>query len=92
MGYVSREPGVRYDRRRERFVAYYRDVEHAGFVDSQKVDMRAFDVWTTEGEGRMIWSATSNTPEPSSVQSARPEIIGLVMSELAGDRIIASER
>jgi hypothetical protein len=91
-GYVTTEQGMRYDRRRERFVTYYRDIDHAGYVDSQKVDIRTIDVWATRNEGQMIWSATSKTPEPNSVQEVRPEIIKLVMSELTKQRIIASER
>jgi hypothetical protein len=91
-GYVTTEQGMRYDRRKERFVTYYRDIEHAAYVDSQKVDIRTIDVWATRNEEQMIWSATSMTPEPNSVQEVRPEIVKLVMSELAKQRIIASER
>jgi hypothetical protein len=91
-GYVTAEQNMRYDRRRERFVTYYREIDHAGYVDSQKVDIRTFDVWATRNEGQMIWSATSNTPEPNSIQEVRPEIVKLVMSELTQKRIIASER
>ncbi len=91
-GYVTKEQDMRYDRRRDRFVTYYKEVEHAGYVDSQKVDIRGIDVWTTKNEGRMIWSATSKTPEPSSVEEGRPEIVKLVISELTRRNIIAPER
>jgi hypothetical protein len=91
-GYVTNEQDTRYDRRRDRFVTYYRDIEHGGYVDSQKVDIRAIDVWATKNEGQMIWSATCKTPEPNSTQVVRPEIVDLVMSELTQRGIIASER
>jgi len=91
-GYVTTEQGMRYDRRTERFVTYFRDIDHAGYVDSQKVDIRIIDVWATRHEEQMIWSATSKTPEPNSVQEVRPEIVKLVMSELIKRRIIASDR
>lgn len=91
-GYVTKEQDMRYDRRRDRFVTYYRDIEHAGYVDSQKVDIRAIDVWETKNEGQMIWSATSKTPEPNSLEAVRPEIVKLVMAELTQQGIIASER
>lgn len=91
-GYVTREEDMKYDHRTERFVSYYRDIEHAGYVDSQKVNIRVIDVWTTQNEGRMIWSATSKTPEPNSVQEVRPEIVKLVISELTQQGIIALER
>jgi hypothetical protein len=91
-GYVTNEQNMRYDRRRDRFITYYREIDHAGYVDSQKVDIRTIDVWATRNEGQMIWSATSQTPEPNTVQEVRPEIVKLVMSELTKQRIIASER
>jgi len=91
-GYVASEAETRYDRRTDRFVTYYRDVEYAGYLDSQKVNIRSIDVWTTKNEGQMIWSATSKTPEPNSVQTVRPEIVKLVMSELTHQGIIADER
>jgi len=82
-----------YDRYTKSFVAsYFRDVDYAEHVDSQKVDIRAIDVWTTKNEGQMIWSARSETPEPNSIQEVRPEIVKLVMSELTKQRIIAAER
>ncbi len=91
-GYVTNDQETRYDRRGDRFVTYYRDIEHGGYVDSQKVDIRSFDVWATKNEGQMIWSATCKTPEPNSMQAVRPEIIKLVMSELTQQGIIASQR
>lgn len=91
-GYVTKEQDVRYNLRWNRFVTYYRDIEHAGYIDSEKVDIRTIDVWATKNEGQMIWSATSKTPEPNSMQTVRPEIVKLVMSELTGKGIIAHER
>jgi hypothetical protein len=83
---------MRYDRRRGRFVLYYRDIAQAGYVDSQKVDIRSIDVWTTQDDGRLIWSTTSKSPEPNSAQIVRPEIVKLVMSELTQQRIIAAQK
>jgi hypothetical protein len=92
-GFGMSEHNMVYDHFSERFVvSYYRDIEYAAYTDSQKVDIRAIDVWATKNEGQMIWRATSKTPEPNSVQEVRPEIVKLVMSELTKQRIIASER
>jgi hypothetical protein len=90
--YMTNELNTRFDRRGDRFVTYYREIYHDAYIDSQKVDIRTFDIWATKNEGRMIWSATSQTPEPNSVPSIRPEIINLVISELRRQGIIASER
>jgi hypothetical protein len=91
-GYMTKEQDMRYDRRRDKFVTYYRDIEHGGYVDSLKVDIRAIDVWTTENEGHMVWSATCETPEPNSAREVRPEIVKLVMSALTREGIIGPER
>lgn len=91
-GYVTKEQNMRYDRSRERFVTYYRDVEHAGYVDSQKVNIRIVDVWSTRNEEHLIWSGTSRTPESNSLTTVRPEIVKLVITELAQRGIIASKR
>lgn len=91
-GYETSEQDMRYDPRRKSFVTYYRDIEHAAHVDSQKVVIHTIDVWATGKEGHLIWSATSKTPEPSSMQGVRQDIVKLVMSELARRAIIAPER
>jgi hypothetical protein len=91
-GYMTTEPQIGYEGRAKRFVTYYRDIEHVGYIDSQKVDIRGIDVWSTKEEGHMIWSATSKTPEPNLTQEVRPEIVRLVMNELTDRGIIASER
>jgi len=89
---VMNEKNMKYDERWDRFITYYRDIAYAGYVDSQKVDIRAIDVWSTKSEGQMIWGATSKTPEPNSIDEVRPEIVKLVMSELTKQRIIGSEQ
>jgi hypothetical protein len=91
-GYMTKEQDMRYDRRRDKFVTYYSDIEHGGYVDSQKVDIRAIDVWATKNDGQMVWSGTSKTPEPNSAQEVRPEIVRLVMTELTKQGIISPER
>ncbi len=91
-GDVTTERHTRYDRRWERFVTYYREANQAAYVDSQEVDIRSIDVWSTRNEGQMIWSATSKTAEPNSLQKVRPEIVKLVLSELTKRSITASER
>jgi hypothetical protein len=91
-GYVTRQEDLRFDQRQDRFVSYYREVQHAAVVDSQKVFLRAIDLWSTSGSGVLVWSATSRTPEASSTQSVRPDIIDLVLSELTDKAVIPPKR
>jgi len=92
-GFGMSDDNLVYDRYTERFtVSYYRDVDYAAYTDSQKVDIRAVDVWAAKNEGQLIWSAMSRTPEPNSMQDIRPEIIKLVVSDLTNRNIVAPER
>jgi hypothetical protein len=87
-GYTSLEPAAYYSRYWQRYWTYYREIDHPGYTDSQKVDIRAIDVTTTGAGGRMIWSATSRTPDPGSVTDAQRGIAGLVIADLAKRGII----
>jgi len=91
-GYVTREQEMRYSPTRDRFFAYYRDIEHSGYVDSETVNIRTIDVWQTANDGLMIWSGTCRSTEPNSVPSVRPEIVRLVTADLTRKGIIASEK
>ncbi len=90
-GYTTQTQEVRFSPYWNRYWTFYRDIVHPGYVDSQAVDIRAIDVTTTGNGGRLIWSATSRTPDPGSVIDAQRGIAGLVISELAQRRIISSK-
>jgi hypothetical protein len=88
-GYITVEQNVNSLSYWQRYGSYYREIEHPGYVDSQKVAIRAIDVTTTGNGGKMIWSATSRTPDPGSVTDVQRGIAGLVISELAQRSIIS---
>lgn len=73
----------------QRYRTYYRIIEHPGFIDSQAVDFRAIDVSTTANGIRLIWSATSRTPDPAEVTDVQKGIVHLVLDELEHQRIIS---
>jgi hypothetical protein len=74
------------------FASYFQDFNYTGDVDSQKVDVRVFDLWATKDGKKMIWRAKSQSPEPNSLLQVRPEIVNLVLSKLTKQGIIAPER
>jgi len=74
-----------------RYRNYYQVIEHPGYVDSQTVDIRAIDLSTTGKNGRLIWSATSRTPEPGSVPNVQLGIVRLVVSDLERKNIISTK-
>jgi hypothetical protein len=90
-GYTTQIQDVRYSPYWDRYWTFYRNVVHPDYVDSQTVDIRAIDVTTTGNGGRLIWSATSRTPDPGSVTDVQRGIAGLVISELSRRSIIGSK-
>jgi hypothetical protein len=72
----------------QRYRTYYREIEYPGYTDSQTVDLRTIDVTATGNGGRLIWSATSRTPDPGSVTDVQRGIVSLVMSSLTKQNII----
>jgi hypothetical protein len=81
-GYVTQESETKYSERKQRFFTYYRDVDHPGFVDTQKIANRSIDVWTTDSTSRMVWSAISETPEPATPDAVHRDVVSLVTGEL----------
>lgn len=88
--YVTTEQVSRYNIFRKRYDTYYHDVQHPGYVESQIIDRRAIDVWVIRNEERMIWSATSNSPERNKVEDVQNDIAELVIPELTRNAIIKS--
>jgi hypothetical protein len=91
-GYTTSEKNMRYYPHTDKLMTYYATIHHDAYIDTEKVDIRSIDVWATQNDGQMIWSATSETPEPNSLEIVRPKIVNLVLSELTKQRIIASVR
>jgi hypothetical protein len=91
-GYVTKEQSTKYNDFRQRYETYYHDVEHRGYFDSLIVKRRSIDVWVIKNDYRMIWSATSNSPEMNTVESIQSDIAELVTNELAQDSIIKHEK
>ena len=88
--YVTREQRSRYNIFRKRYDTYYQNIQHPGYVESQTIDRRAIDVWVIRDDERMIWSATSNSPERNTVEDVQNDIAELVIPELTRDAIIKS--
>ncbi|MCX6175562.1 MAG: hypothetical protein NTZ27_12485 [Ignavibacteriales bacterium] len=88
--YVTTEQISRYNIFRKRYDTYYHNIQHPGYVESQIIDRRAIDVWVIRNEERMIWSATSNSPERNTVEDVQNDIAELVIPELTRNAIIKS--
>jgi hypothetical protein len=87
-GNISSEQDRRYNFYWQRYWSYYREIEHSGYLDSQTVAISAIDVATTGNNGRLIWGATSRTPDPGSVTDLQRGIADLVISDLVRRSIL----
>jgi hypothetical protein len=87
-GYTASVPIQRYNVFRKKYDSYFLDVQHPGYVDSSIVYRRAIDVWVVRNDERMIWSATSNSPDRNTVKAVQNDIADLVIPELARNVII----
>jgi hypothetical protein len=88
--FTSEERNINYSSYWQRYLTYYRDIDGPAYEDSGLVAIREIDVTTTGNNGRLIWTATSRTPDPASVSDAQSGIAGLVVSDLAKQNIIKS--
>jgi hypothetical protein len=87
-GYSSTAQIERYSTYWQRYITYYQEIEHPGYVDSQTVGIHAIDITTTGNDGKLIWSATSRTPGPGTVPDVQLGIADLVIAELVKRKII----
>ncbi|MDD5672719.1 MAG: hypothetical protein PHC61_01025 [Chitinivibrionales bacterium] len=90
--YTSTVQNVRYSFYWQRYWTYYTEIDHPGYIDTQKVAIRTIDVTTTGHDGRLVWSATSRTPDPRTVTDMQQGIAGLVIRDLAHHGIIGSKK
>ena len=60
-GYSTTAQFLRYSTYWQRYITYYQEIDHPGYIDSQAVGIHVIDVTTTGNSGRLIWSATSRT-------------------------------
>jgi hypothetical protein len=74
------------------YFTYYQDVQHPGYVDSQIVHRSAIEFWSLKDNERLIWAATSNTPETNSLQDVQKDIADLVIHELMQNAVIRSAK
>jgi hypothetical protein len=91
-GYTSTEQDMRYSFYWQRYWTVYREIDHPGYIDTQTVAVRTIDVTTTGSGVRLIWSATSRTPDPGSVSDVQGGITDLVISELTQRKFIGPKK
>jgi len=90
--YAATEQPARFNLFQKGYDVYYYNLQHPKYIESESSDRRVIDVWVINNEQRMIWSATSKSPERNSVEAVQNDITDLVMPELARNAIIKSRK
>ena len=84
-GYATTEPVTYFHPMWGTYVTYFRDVYHPGYVETGTSVRVRTDVWRRTGryEGKLVWSGTSATIDPSSTAQFSHEVAELVTHELS---------
>ncbi len=91
-GYQTTEQEVRYSPFSKEYRTFYHEVEHPGYIDTQRIAIQEISVSTTKEGGQMIWSAESRTIDPSSQTALQKDIINNVIPDLTKLGIIDQVR
>ena len=91
-GYTTVEQNFHYGSYWGRYWTYYSEIDHPGYVDTQTVSIRSIDVTETRNGGRLIWSGTSRTLDPKTVTGVQQTVSGLVVDDLAKQKIVSAKK
>ena len=91
-GYVDLQPEDLYDPWTGIYSTYYRDVYHPGYTETEKIVRYRVQVWSTEGQGRLVWPGTTETIDPTSKQDVNRQVSRPIAPELARSGVIAKNR
>jgi hypothetical protein len=90
--YTSTEAHLVYNPWKKQYYTLYQDVTHPGYVDSTAVFRNEIDVLMPGAQGQMVWTGTSATPEPSTMDGLRHDVVSLVVKTLSKQAIIPSRQ
>jgi hypothetical protein len=91
-GYTKSEAVTRYNPWKKAYVTYYKEVQVPGYSDTDVAARHEVDVWTTKGDGGMVWSGTGRVVEEGAGSSVNDEIAELIVPQLEDQGIIPKER
>ena len=67
---------------------YWAEVHEPGYVETDRIVRNRVDVWSTEGNWRLVWSGTTESINPTSGADVNREIAKLIVPELLSQGII----
>lgn len=87
-GYKTSEAVTTYDRKWDTYVTRYEDVYHPGRVDTETTVSVRTDLLLPEGDGKLVWSVTSQSVDPASADQFRSSVAAGVASQLKKNLLI----
>lgn len=91
-GYTTREEVTTFDRRWKAYVTHYETVQHEGYTETSMAIRVQTDLLLAQEGGRLVWSGTSETIDPTSRKQVRESVAELVASELQRIKMISAEQ
>jgi hypothetical protein len=87
-GYMASEPVTTYNRRWNAYVTRYEDVYHMGYSETETTVSVRVDLLVPQEDGKLVWSVTSQSVDPTSAAEFRSSVADRVASQLKKSRII----
>ena len=87
-GYTSSEQVTTYSQRWNAYVTRYEDVYHEGYTETATAVSVRVDLLLPQEDGKLVWSVTSQSVDPSSPTEFRSSVAERVASQLAKQRLI----
>ncbi len=91
-GYSSSVPVAYRNPWTGRYYMHYERVRHPGYTETETVVRYQTDVYTTRVGGLLIWSATSESINPTSSKAVNREITRMIVPELGKQGIVPSKK
>jgi hypothetical protein len=82
-GYSTVQPVTRFSPWAGRYVTYLARVREPGYTETEKVIRHQIDLWTADQGGRLVWTATSESFDPTSSLEVNRAIRRAIAPELA---------
>ena len=89
-GYVRDVPSVGYDPWYGVYYNYYRRVYEPGYVETDQVVRYEINLWSTRDPDRLVWTGTTESVDPTSVEQVSREISAKIVPELQEQGVLAS--
>ena len=69
----------------------YRDVYEPGYLEDVTVVTQEINLWSTTGEGRLIWSGTAQTYDAQTAATTSKDVVDEVVDELETRGLLAED-